>query len=139
MIAGILPLALAMQKTGIIAHVSSAFLLVFREAGPLVSLAGLFLVTAGLGFVMTSTATAVLIAPMAVEVAVRLGISPQACAMVVAIACSAAFVSPLGSPVTMLVREPGGYGLKDYAKTGLPLLLLCMLTTVLLAWLFYLR
>ena len=139
MIAGILPLALAMQKTGIIAHVSSAFLLVFREAGPLVSLAGLFLVTAGLGFVMTSTATAVLIAPMAVAVAVRLGISPQACAMVVAIACSAAFVSPLGSPVTMLVREPGGYGLKDYAKTGLPLLLLCMLTTVLLAWLFYLR
>ena len=76
---------------------------------------------------------------MAVDVAVRLGISPQACAMVVAIACSAAFVSPLGSPVTMLVREPGGYALKDYAKTGLPLLFLCMLTTVLLAWLLYLR
>ncbi len=139
MIAGILPLALAMQKTGIISHVSSGFLALFQQAGPLVSLTGLFLITATLGLFMTSTATAVLIAPMAVDVAVKLGISPQACAMVVAIACSSAFVSPLGSPVTMLVREPGGYSLKDYAKTGLPLLFLCLLASVSLAWLFYLR
>ena len=138
MIAGILPLALAMRKTGIISHVSEGFLLLFQQAGPLVSLAGLFLITAALGLFMTNTATAVLIAPMAVDVALRLNISPQACAMVVAIACSAAFVSPLGSPVTMLVREPGGYGLKDFAKTGVPLLFLCLLATVGLAWLFYL-
>ncbi|MDR2488123.1 MAG: SLC13 family permease [Desulfovibrio sp.] len=138
MIAGMLPLALAMQKTGIISHVAAAFFLLFRETGPVLSLAGLFLLTALMGMVMSSTATAVLIAPVAVDVAVRLGIPPQACAMVAAIACSSAFVSPLGSPVAMLVREPGGYRLADYAATGFPLLLLCMSASVSLAWLFWL-
>ena len=139
MIAGILPLALAMQKTGIISLVSEGVLTIFRQAEPVISLGGLFLITAALGLFMTNTAVAVLIAPMAINIAVKFGISPQACAMVVAIACSSAFVSPLGSPVAMIIREPGGYGFKDYAKTGVPLLLISMIATVFLAWCLYLQ
>lgn len=138
MVAGMLALALAMQKTGLITHASTGFLFLFAQAGPLVTLTGLFLFTAGLGLFMNNTATAILIAPLAMDVAARLGISPEACAMVVAIACSAAFASPLGSPVTMLVREPGGYSFKDYAVTGLPLVLVCAAATVGLAWVLYL-
>ncbi|MDL2317149.1 SLC13 family permease, partial [Desulfovibrio sp. OttesenSCG-928-A18] len=122
LIAGILPLALALQKTGVIPLVSAAFLRTFAGADPLLVLAGLFLITALLGLAMSNTAVAVLVAPMAVTVGDSFGISAQACAMVVAIACSSAFVSPLGSPVNMIVREPGKYAFKDYAKVGIPLL-----------------
>ena len=138
MIAGIMPLAVALQKTGLIADVSAGFLQVFSGAAPALVLAGLFLVTAMMGMFISNTAVAVLVAPMAIDVGMTLGINPQACAMVAAIACSAAYTSPLGSPVSMLVREPGGYGFADYAKTGLPLLLLTLPATVLLAWLLYL-
>ena len=58
--------------------------------------------------------------------------------MTVAIACSAAFVTPVSSPTNMLVMEPGGYRFVDYVKVGLPMLLLTMLSTVLLAKLIYL-
>ena len=139
MIAGILPLALAMQKTGIISLVSHAFLQTFTGAGAYATLSGLFLITAALGLVMSNSAVAVLVAPMAVSVGLALNISPQACAMTVAIACSSSFVSPLGSPVHMLVREPGGYSFKDYFKTGVPLLALSLAATLLLCRVFYLN
>ena len=137
MIAGIMPLAFAMQKTGISSSISEGFVVLFRDTGSLLPLAGLFLTTAVLGFFMALTPVAVLMAPMAMDVGIKLGISPQACAMVVAIACSSAFVSPLGSAVAMIVREPGGYSFKDYVKTGVPLLVICMVSTVLLAWCLY--
>ena len=139
MIAGILPLALALQKTGVIDQVSMSLMGLFATTGPLVVLTSLYLVTALLGLFMSNTAVAVLVAPMAVDVGLKLGINPQACAMTVAIACSAAFVSPLGSPVHMVVREPGGYSLKDYARVGTPLLVLSLAATVFLAWLVYLE
>jgi di/tricarboxylate transporter len=57
--------------------------------------------------------------------------------MTVAIACSAAYVTPVSSPVNMLVREPGGYGFMDFVKVGLPLQLLTLVATVLLTWFIY--
>lgn len=139
MIAGILPLALALNKTGVIGIVSAGLMDLFAHTGPLVVLASLYLVTALLGMFLSSTAVAVLVAPMAVDMGLKLGINPQACAMAVAIACSASFVSPLGSPVHMVVREPGGYSLRDYAQVGTPLLFLSLLGTVFFCWLFYLE
>ncbi|MDL2275392.1 SLC13 family permease [Desulfosarcina sp. OttesenSCG-928-G10] len=136
--AGILSLALALQQTGGIALVSDGFLAVFGQAGPFVVLAGLFLLTGFLGLFMTNTAIAVLLAPFAVDVGLKLGINPQACAMVVAIACSAAFISPFGSPVAMIVRAPGAYRIQDYVKVGVPLFFLCFSATLVLSWWFYL-
>lgn len=138
LLAGILPLALALQQTGLVGKVSEAFILYTDGASPVVVLAALYVVTAALGLVMSNTAVAVLMAPMALDIAVRLHMNPQVCALMVALACSAAFISPLGSPVNMLVQEPGGYKFKDYAKTGIPLFIITAAASIGLAWLLYL-
>jgi di/tricarboxylate transporter len=67
-----------------------------------------------------------------------LGISPQAFAMTVAIACCAGFASPLSSPANMLIQESGGYTFLDFVKVGIPLQLLALIVTVTMVWLIYL-
>ena len=81
--------------------------------------------------------TAVLIGPIAIDAAQTLHVSPYAFAMTVSIACCAAYVTPVSSPVNMLVMEPGGYAFGDYVKIGLPLLLLTLLVTVALVAVIY--
>ena len=138
-IAGMLPLALALERTGAITLVTDRLLELFAGVGPMGVLAVLFLVTVVIGLFLSNTPTAVLVAPMAVEIGLKMGIPPQACAMTVAIACSAAFISPLGSPVNMIVREPGGYTFMDYARVGVPLVALSLAATMVLVRLIYLR
>ena len=138
-IAGMLPLALALERTGAITLVTDRLLELFAGVGPMGVLAVLFLVTVAIGLFLSNTPTAVLVAPMAVEIGLKMGIPPQACAMTVAIACSAAFISPLGSPVNMIVREPGGYTFMDYARVGVPLVALSLVATLVLVRLIYLR
>ena len=138
-IAGMLPLALALERTGAITLVTDRLLELFAGVGPMGVLAVLFLVTVAIGLFLSNTPTAVLVAPMAVEIGLKMGIPPQACAMTVAIACSAAFISPLGSPVNMIVREPGGYTFMDYARVGVPLVALSLVATMVLVRLIYLR
>ena len=138
-IAGMLPLALALERTGAITLVTDRLLELFAGVGPMGVLAALFLVTVVIGLFLSNTPTAVLVAPMAVEIGLKMGIPPQACAMTVAIACSAAFISPLGSPVNMIVREPGGYTFMDYARVGVPLVALSLVATLVLVRLIYLR
>lgn len=137
LIAGILPLSLALEKTGVSDILSGYLLQVVKGSGPMVLFAVLFLLTSVVGLFLSNTPTAIFIAPMAVDAGIALGVSPQACAMVVAIACSSAFISPIGSPVNMIVRNPGGYALKDYLKVGFPMWLLAMVGTVFLAWVLY--
>ena len=137
LIAGMLPLATALTKTGATALMAKGLVVALGSLGPLAMLAFVFLVTALVGLFISNSATAVLIAPVAIEAAQTLQVSPQAFAMTVAIACCAAFVTPVSSPVNMLVMEPGGYRFGDYVKVGLPLLLLTMLVTVALVALIY--
>jgi di/tricarboxylate transporter len=73
---------------------------------------------------ISNAATAVIVAPIAITTSLEMGISPLPVAMTVAIACSAAFLTPLSSPVNMLVAAPGNYSLRDFLFTGLPLLML---------------
>ena len=137
LVAGILPLATALQNTGA-THLISLHLVDFVGGlGPYAMLAVVFVVTASIGLFISNTATAVLIAPIAVDTAVSIGASPYAFAMTVAIACSAAYVTPVSSPVNTLVVEPGGYSFMDFVKVGIPLLLLTMVATVALAGLIY--
>jgi di/tricarboxylate transporter len=130
LIAGMLPLATALTKTGATALMAKGLIAAMGSLGPLAMLAGLFLVTAVVGLFISNSATAVLIAPVAIEAAQALHISPHAFAMTVAISCCAAYVTPVSSPVNMLVVEPAGYRFQDFVKVGLPLLLLIMLVTV---------
>lgn len=138
LIAGILPLATALNKSGA-AHLLSELMIAHMGSLSQVIVLGLvFLITSSIGLFISNTATAVLIAPIAVDVAVTLGISPQAFAMTVAIACSAAYATPVSSPVNLLVQEPGRYSFMNFVKVGLPLQLITLLCTVVMAWVIYL-
>ena len=137
LIASILPLATALNKSGAAQLISTGLVDTLGPLGPFAMLAVVFMVTALIGLFISNTATAVIIAPIAIDAALAIGVPPQAFAMTVAIACSAAFVTPVSSPVNMLIMEPGGYRFTDFVKVGLPLLLLCMIVTVALAGLIY--
>jgi di/tricarboxylate transporter len=137
LIAGMLPLATALTKTGATVLMAKGLVAALGSLGPVAMLAFVFLVTALVGLFISNSATALLIAPVAIEAAQTLRVSPQAFAMTVAIACCAAYVTPVSSPVNMLVMEPGGYAFGDYVRVGLPLLLLTMLVTVALVAVIY--
>ena len=137
LIAGTLPLATALTKTGATDLMAKELVAALGPLGPIAMLAVVFVVTAMVGLFVSNSATAVLIGPIAIDAAQTLHVSPYAFAMTVSIACCAAYVTPVSSPVNMLVMEPGGYVFSDYVKVGLPLLLLTMLVTVALVALIY--
>jgi di/tricarboxylate transporter len=137
LIAGMLPLATALTKTGATALMANGLVAALGSLGPFAMLAAVFLITALVGLFISNSATAVLIAPVAINAAQSLHVSPQAFAMTVAIACCAAYVTPVSSAVNMLVQEAGGYAFGDYVKVGLPLLLLTMLVTIALVAILY--
>jgi di/tricarboxylate transporter len=131
LIAGMLPVADALQNTGGVDWVVDALMAGLGEVGPYKMMTLLFFLTASLGLVLSNAATAVLVAPIAVRAAQVLEVSPYPLAMTVAIAASAAFVTPVSTPVVTLVVTPGNYRFMDFVKVGLPLLILCWLTTLL--------
>jgi di/tricarboxylate transporter len=126
-----LPLARALEQTGGVALVADGLAAWIGPLGPLALLTGIFLLAALIGAFISNTATAVLVAPIAIVTAQTLGFSPYPFAMTVAIAASAAFLTPVSSPVNTLVLAPGGYRFNDFVKIGLPLLLLIMALTLL--------
>lgn len=133
LIAGMLPLADALEKTGGTELVVNALMSTFGNSTPLTMLSVLFFLTAGLSLVLSNTASAVLVAPIAIYAAEALGVSPYPFAIAVLIAASAAFSTPVSTPVVTLVVEPGGYGFMSFVKVGVPLLLLTYVATVIVA------
>jgi di/tricarboxylate transporter len=130
-IAGMLPLARALEQTGGVTLIADGLVAGLGGFNPLVLLAGVFLLAALVGMFISNTATAVLVAPIAIVAAQKVGVSPYPFAMTVAIAASAAFVTPVSSPVNTLVLAPGGYRFNDFVRVGLPLLLVIMALTLL--------
>ncbi|PWB35676.1 SLC13 family permease [Pseudomonas sp. SDI] len=137
LIVGMLPFALALQKTGGIGLAVHGLVQVLGDAGPYVILASLFAITAVIGLFVSNTATAVLMAPVAITTAQQLGASPYPFAMIVALAASAAFMTPVSSPVNTLVLGPGQYRFGDFVKVGVPFTLLVMIVSVIMVpWIF---
>lgn len=130
LIVGMLPFSIALQRTGGVDLAAEALIGLLGDAGPRMILGALFCVTAVLGLFISNTATAVLMAPVAVALAERLDSSPQAFAMIVALGASAAFMTPVASPVNMLVVGPGNYRFVDFVKVGVPLTLFCLVVSV---------
>jgi di/tricarboxylate transporter len=93
-------------------------------------MAGLFVLTALIGAFVSNTATAVLMAPIAISAAESIGVAPYPFAMTVAIAASAAFLTPVSSPVNTLVLAPGDYRFIDFLRVGTPIVLLVMVVTM---------
>ena len=140
LIVGMLPFSVALQKTGGVALAADALVDLVQDAGPLLLLATLFAVTSITGLFISNTATAVLMAPVAIATAQELGVSPYPFAMIVALAASAAFMTPVSSPVNTLVLGPGRYRFGDFVKVGLPFTVLTMVVSVLMvSWLMPLR
>jgi di/tricarboxylate transporter len=133
LVAGMLPLADALQQTGGTDLIVDGLMGAVGDAGPGVMLSFIFFLTAALGLFLSNTAAAVLVAPIAITAAAKLGVSPYPFAIAVLIAASAAFVTPVSTPVVTLVVEPGRYRFMDFVKTGVPLLLLTYVATLLIA------
>ncbi|HCI4451697.1 TPA: SLC13 family permease [Klebsiella pneumoniae] len=132
LIVGMMPFALALQKTGGVDLVVKGLMDVAGGEGPYLMLGCLFVMCAAIGLFISNTATAVLMAPIALAAAKSMGVSPYPFAMVVAMAASAAFMTPVSSPVNTLVLGPSKYSFSDFVKIGVPFTILVMVVCVLL-------
>ena len=137
LVAGMLPLGLAMTQSGAAAALADSLLAVLGPAGPLAVLAGLFILTTLLAQTMHGAAVATVVAPIAIRAAQQIGADPRSLAMGVALATSMAFLTPLGHPVNVLVMGPGGYHFRDFFKVGWPLTILITGIVMLLLPLFW--
>jgi di/tricarboxylate transporter len=141
LIAGMLPLGIAMQQTGAARFLADGVVATVGGRGPRAVMAGLFVLTTLATQVMPNPAVAVLLAPIALSTANDLGLSPYALMMTIALAASASFLSPVSHPANVLIMGPGGYRFTDYIKVGLPLTLVVLVITLLVLpvfWPFYL-
>ena len=134
LLAGLLPLGLAMEQTGAAAFLAGH---VVQSAGgltPILLLGVFYLLTAGLTNVVSNNASVVLLIPVAVDVAVATGANPFAFAIAVTFAASTAFMTPMGYQTNLMVYGPGGYRFADFVRVGGPLQLLLAVVTVLGIW-----
>jgi di/tricarboxylate transporter len=132
LIVGMLPFSIALQRTGGVELAADALRELTSEAGNHAVLATLFALTALLGMFISNTATAVLMAPVALALATELKVSPYPFAMIVALAASTAFMTPVSSPVNTLVVTPGNYSFGDFVRIGVPFSLVVMVICVFL-------
>jgi di/tricarboxylate transporter len=139
LIAGMLPLGIAMQNSGAAQYIAQGAIsrltgLEAGQAATILLLAMLFVLTTVASQIMPNPVVVVLMAPIVINTAADLQISPYALMMVVAIAASASFLSPVGHPANLLVMGPGGYRFSDYIKVGLPLSILVLLIVLPIFW-----
>jgi di/tricarboxylate transporter len=140
LIAGMLPLGLAMTNTGAAAYVGALLVNTLGAFGPLAVAGGLFIVTTLFTQVLSGQVTPVVLAPIAIAAAEKLGVDTRGLAMAVALGCSMAFLTPISHSANMLVLGPGNYKFGDYARVGLPLALVLfgvLLAGLALAWNIY--
>lgn len=137
LIAGMLPLGIALQQTGAASLIAEQMVVLVGGLGPLAILVGLFILAALASQVMPNPAVAVLLAPIALTIAADMAVSPYPLMMAVAVSASAAFLSPVGHPANILVMGPGGYRFSDYTKVGLPLTLVVLVVALIFIPLFW--
>jgi di/tricarboxylate transporter len=130
LIAGMLPLARALEVSGGSGLIVGSLADLFHDLGPRALLAALFLLTSLFSQFISNTATTVLIAPIALSLALDMGLSPTPFLMTVAIAASTAFATPVASPVNTLILGPGNYRFRDFLRVGVPLQLLALVATI---------
>lgn len=123
LVGAMMPLSVAIQQTGAAQLLAEGLVNLVGDSGPRVLLAGLFILTAVLGQVISNTATALIIIPISVVTATQMGISPEPVLMAVGVAAAASFLTPVATPTNLMVMEPGSYKFTDYWKFGLPFML----------------
>ncbi len=121
LIAAMMPMSTALEKTGASALVSQTLVDSLGSMGPMALLAGIYFTTSFMTMFISNTATAVLMAPIALVAAQQVGVSPYAFLFAVTLGASMCFASPFSTPPNALVLKAGGYTFMDYVKVGLPL------------------
>jgi di/tricarboxylate transporter len=131
LIAGMLPLGLAMENTGTARLLADQIVGLVGDWGPLAVLMGIYVLTSLLTEVMSNAAATVLAVPIAIDAAQGLGADPHAFVMAIVIAASTSFLMPIGHQANVLVFGPGGYRFFDYTKVGVWLNLVLLILTAL--------
>ena len=121
LIAALLPMSLALEKTGASNLISEKLVSGLGDYGPLVLMAGIYFTTSLLTMFISNTATAVLVAPIALQSAIAINVSPYPFLLAVTVGASMCFASPFSTPPNALVMSAGKYTFMDYVKVGLPL------------------
>ncbi|GGE31546.1 SLC13 family permease [Agaricicola taiwanensis] len=123
LVGAMMPLSTAMVQSGAAQLVADHLVALTGGAGPLVFLAGLFVLTASLGQIMSNTATTMLVIPIAMAAAAGMGVSPRPILMSLCVAGAASFLTPIATATNLMVMGPGGYSFSSYWKLGTPLML----------------
>ena len=121
LIAAMLPMSLALEKTGASEYISNTLVSGLGSYGPLALMAGIYFTTSLMTMFISNTATAVLLAPIALQSAIQIGVSPIPFLFAVTVGTSMCFASPFSTPPNALVMPAGQYTFMDYVKVGLPL------------------
>ncbi len=129
--AAMLPMSIALEKTGVSAMISGSIVDGLGGSGPRILLAGIYAVTTLMTIFISNTVTAVLMAPIALQCAMQIGVSPVPFMFAVTVAASMCFASPFSTPPNALVMSAGQYTFMDYVKVGLPLQILMGVVMVL--------
>jgi len=137
LVAGMIPLSTAMTESGAAAKLADALVDVVGHASPYALLAGVFVLTAALGQLISNMATALIVIPVALQAAKDVDVSARPVLMCVTVSAAAALLTPVATPANLMVMEPGGYRFSDYWKLGLPLLVLYGLVAVFLVPVFW--
>lgn len=138
LVAGMLPMGIALVKTDAAGLFSGYFATTVGGGGAFLIAAGLVLVTMVLVQILNTAVVATIMGPVAINIAQQTGTDPRALVMSVAVASAMAFVTPLGHPVSVLVMGPGGYRFRDFVKVGLPLAVVLFVVTMLFLKVFWL-
>ena len=131
LIAAMMPMSLALEKTGVSEYLSNSLVSGLGGFGPTALLAGIYFTTSLMTMFISNTATAVLMAPIAMASAVQVGVSPYPFLFAVTVAASMCFASPFSTPPNALVMPAGQYTFMDYVKVGLPLQLIMAVVMIL--------
>lgn len=137
LIAAMMPMATALEKTGVSTLVSHTLVASLGTVGPMALLCGIYFTTSLLTMFISNTATAVLMAPIAMSASLELGVSPLPMLFAVTLGASMCFASPFSTPPNALVMQAGNYTFKDYIKVGLPLqIIMGIVMTIVLPMIF---
>ncbi|MBS3970114.1 MAG: anion permease, partial [Clostridia bacterium] len=137
LIACMLPMATALEKTGGVAFMSDKLITSLGAVGPLAVLAGLYAITSIFSQFISNTATAVLLFPVAILSAQEMGVSPVPMVMAVAYSASMAFATPVATPPNAMVMAAGKYTFADFMKVGVPLQIIIGIIAVLVVPMFF--
>jgi di/tricarboxylate transporter len=132
LVGGMLPLSTALVQSGAAEQIADAMLAVIGDFGPSALLVGLFVVTVVFGQLISNMATALIVIPIALVAATDMGVSVRPVLMSLTIAASAAYLTPIATPVNMMVMGPGGYRFGDYWRMGLVMILITFVVAVFL-------